>query len=90
MTDEPMTNAAPDRVDSLLSMRYVLAGLCGAVFIAVLLLLARMVRIEPLRPLRDVGITALWVCITFAVCLASVAIFSRRRSEAERRREVQR
>jgi hypothetical protein len=89
MIDE--RDAAPGRADTLRSTRYLLAGLCGAVFISVLLLWAHMVRVEPLRPLRDVGVTAICVCITFTVCLASVAIFSRLRSEGERRRrEVQR
>ena len=88
MIDEPI--AATGRADPVRSARYLLAGVCGAVFIAVLLLFAHLVRLEPLRPLRDVGVSAICVSISFVVCLVSVAIFSRMRGEAERRRrEVQ-
>ena len=83
MIDERI--ARPGRADPLRSTRYVLAGACCAVFVAVLLLLAQMVRIEPLRPLREVAVTALCVSIVFALCLGSVAMFNRMRGEAERR-----
>jgi hypothetical protein len=86
MNDERV--AAPGSKDPLRNTRYVLAGTCCGIFIAVLLVLAQMVRVEPLRPLREVGITAILVCAMFALCLVSVAIFARMRGEAERRRGV--
>jgi hypothetical protein len=71
--------------DTLRRIRYTLAAVCLTAFIAVLVWLAQTVRAEPLKPLREVGHTAVLVCAIFALCLVSVAIFTRLRGEAERR-----
>ena len=71
--------------DRLRRIRYTLAAACLTAFIAVLVSLAQSVRAEPLKPLREVGHTAVLVCAIFALCLVSVAIFTRLRGDAERR-----
>jgi hypothetical protein len=54
---------------------FLLAGICCVVFVIFLVLLARAAAEHPLKPLRDVGFSALGVGIKFALALGSAIGF---------------
>lgn len=89
MAEESSEIVRRARVRSRVSL--LLAGVCGAVFLFFLVLLARSVQQDPLGPLRDVRFSAIGVGINFAFALGSVVAFGywRRieRARAARRAE---